>query len=270
MNPVFDVLIPAHSEGIEQLLNLLMAVTIQKVPGWKMGQLFLCSDNPETEAFFCSMPHLEFISQSSGRGKPDALNAMIASSSSPFCIQNSADCIAASENTFRYLLEPLKDVHCGAVTSNPIPFTPGFMWLPNLIWKCHHFVQPKLNAELFSFKRAAVDFLPETVIHDDAFIHNIIMRKGFQVLYEPRAVVFNSAPKILSEFYKQRKKNVIGNLQLGREFKEFVPSAVRLRSLIVMSLELLANVHGRLDYARGKIPKGLIGYSLESTKQVLR
>lgn len=269
MNPVYDVMVPAHSEGTEQLLNLLMAITIQKVPGWKMGQLFLCSDNPRIARAFGTMPHLEFIFQEHRKGKPDALNRMIASSSSSYCIQNSADCIAASENTYRYLLEPLRNSCCGAVTSNPVPFTPGFMWLPDLVWKCHHFVQPKLNAELFSFKRAAVDFLPETVIHDDAYIHNMILRKGFQVLYEPRAMVFNSAPKSMSEFYQQRKKNVIGNLQLGREFNEFVPSALRLRALIVMSLELLANAHGRLDYARGKVPKGLIGYNLESTKQVM-
>jgi hypothetical protein len=129
-------------------------------------------------------------------------------------------------------------------------------------------VQPKLNAELFSFKRESIDLLPRTVIHDDAFIHSMLIRKSCHILYEPRAVVFNSAPKTLREFYGQRKKNVIGNIQLGREFKEFPPHGLRLRSLILMSLELLANAHGRLDYVRGHVPKGLIGYSLESTKEV--
>lgn len=265
----FDVMIPAHAESIDQLINLIMAITFQKVPGWKLGKLFLCSDNPEIADAFYSMAHLIFIYQEPEKGKPDALNMMLASSTSPYCIQNSADCIPASENTYRYLLEPLRSSICGAVTSKPVPFSPGFLWLPDLIWKCHHFIQPKLNAELFSFKRALVDFLPQTVIHDNAFIHNMILKKGFQIVYEPRAVVFNSPPKTMTEFYGQRKKNMIGNLQLGREFKQFPPSGLRLRSLIVMSLELLANIHGRLDYARGKIPKGLIGYSLESTKEVL-
>jgi cellulose synthase/poly-beta-1,6-N-acetylglucosamine synthase-like glycosyltransferase len=270
MDLSFDVMIPAHAESIEQLLNLIMAITFQKVPGWKMRQLLICSDNPKIQAAFSAMPHLHMISQDPRKGKPNALNKMFLRSRAFCAIQNSADCIPASENTYRYLLEPLKDPVCGAVTSKPVPYEPGFLWLPNLVWKCHHFVQPKLNAELFSFKKSAVDFLPETVIHDDAYLHNMVVRCGFQVLYEPRALVFNSVPKTLGEFYGQRKKNVIGNLQLGRDFREFVPNGLRLRALILMSLELLANIHGRLDYARGKIPKGLIGYSLESTKEVFK
>jgi cellulose synthase/poly-beta-1,6-N-acetylglucosamine synthase-like glycosyltransferase len=266
----FDVMIPAHAESTQQLVNLVMAITFQKVPGWKLSHLFICSDNPGIKAAMSDLAHLEFISQEPRRGKPHALNMMFARSRSIYCIQNSADCIPASENTYRYLLEPLRNLVCGAVTSKPVPYEPGFLWLPDLVWKCHHFVQPKLNAELFSFKRAAVDFLPETVIHDDAYLHNMVVRCGFQVLYEPRALVFNSAPKTMSEFYWQRKKNVIGNLQLGRDFNQSAPSGLRLRSLVLMSLELLANTHGRLDYARGKIPKGLIGYNLESTKEVLK
>jgi len=269
MDLAFDVMIPAHAESIEQLLRLIMSITFQKTPGWKIDQLLLCSDNEKIKDAFSSMPHMKLIPQDPHRGKPDALNRMLVAARAPFCIENSADCIPASEHTYHYLLEPLKFAAAGAVTSKPIPFSPGFMWLPDLVWRCHEYVQPKLNAELFSFKRDLVDFLPESLIHDDAFIHNMIVRKGFQIIYEPRAVVFNSAPKTLTEFYQQRKKNVIGTLQLGIEFNESAPRGLRLRSLIVMSLELLANVHGRLDYARGKVPKGLIGYSLESTKEVM-
>jgi cellulose synthase/poly-beta-1,6-N-acetylglucosamine synthase-like glycosyltransferase len=264
----FDVLIPAHAESIEQLTLLIHCITFQKTATWKLKDVFLCSDNAELENAFGDLCHITFIHQEAKRGKPNAFNSMLSRARSPYCIQISADCLPASELTFMYLLEPLKAPNIGAVTSKPVPFQHGFMWLPDLIWRCHEFVQPKLNAELFSFKRELIDLLPETVIHDDAFIHSMLVRKSCQILYEPRAVVFNSAPKTLGEFYEQRKKNVIGNIQLGREFREFPPRGLRLRSLIIMSLELLANAHGRLDYARRKIPKGLIGYSLESTKEV--
>ena len=264
----FDVMIPAHNESLRQLQELIMAITFQKVHGWRLGRLFICSDNPRIQKGLSGLAHLSLLSQAPGLGKPNALNMMYEKSRAFYALQNSADCIPASENTYQLLLDPLLNPVFGAVTSRPVSFEPGFLWLPDLVWKCHHFVQPKLNAELFSFKRSAVDFLPETVIHDDAYWHNMVVRCGFQVCYEPRAIVFNSAPKTMSEFYNQRKKNVIGNLQLEREFHQEAPSMLRLRSLIVMSVEILANLHGRLDYARGKIPKGLIGYSLESTKEV--
>ncbi len=249
----FDVMIPAHGESLQQLRNLIVCITLQKTPGWKLKDLFLCSDNLQINHAFSDVSSITFISQEARKG---------------CCIQISADCIPASENTFHYLLEPLRAPGIGAVTSKPVPYQPGFMWLPDLVWRCHEFVQPKLNAELFSFKRQLVDPLPESVVHDDAYIHSMLLRKHAQVIYEPRAVVFNSAPKTFMEFYQQRKKNVIGNLQLGKQFQEESPKAMRLRALVLMSIELLANAHGRLDYARKHVPKGLIGYSLESTKEV--
>jgi hypothetical protein len=265
----YDVLIPAHAESQWQLANLLLSIWFQRTPGWKLGKIILCSDNDEIAQAFSDRSNIEFISQPPNSGKPDAINKMLNVATSPICIQNSADCIPASENTYWFLLEPLVREYVGSVTSQPIPYEHGFMWLPDLVWKCHHFVQPKLNAELFSFWKHLLDPLPETVIHDDAYIQNIIARKGYSVTYEPKAIVFNSAPKTLREFYQQRKKNVIGNLQLPKEFNQNPPTMLRMRSLIMMSLELLANVHGRLDYARKKIPKGLIGYNLESTKEVM-
>lgn len=270
MRELFDVLIPAHAETLGQLNNLLMGIFLQQTPGWKLNDVFLCSDNPKIFNTFSNRSQIEFVDQEPMHGKPDALNRMLARSTASYCIQNSADCLPASDRTYSYLLDPLMVPHIGAVTSHPIPYEHGFMFLPDLIWKCHSFVQPKLSAELFSFKKDLIDSLPETVIHDDAYIHNMILKKHHQIYYEPRAIVFNSAPKTFSEFYSQRKKNVVGNIQLAKEFHENPPKMLRFRFLILMSLELLANVHGRLDYAKNKIPKGLIGYSLESTKEVIQ
>lgn len=265
----YDVLIPAHGESLDQLNNLLISIAFQKTPGWRLKDIFLCSDNPEISFAFRDRSLVYFIYQEPKKGKPDALNKMLSSSTASRCIENSADCIPASELTYHYLLNPLNDPRIGAVTSNPIPFNSGFMYLPNIVWSCHNFVQPKLSAELFSFKRALIDPLPEGLIHDDAYIHNMILRKAQKVLYEPRAFVFNRAPETLREFYLQRKKNVIGNIQLAKEFHENPPTQLRLRSLILMALELLANTHGKLDYARKHVPKGLIGYNLKSTKDVI-
>ncbi len=264
----FDVLIPAHGESINQIENLLCAVHLQQTPHKKLGQILLCSDNKQIYRHFFHRSDLEFIYQEANRGKPHALNLLMSFSDSPICIQNSADCIPGSEQTYDYLLEPLENSIVGAVTSKPVPFNEGFISLPNIVWRCHEFVQPKLNAELFSFKKDLVGVLPETVIHDDAYIHYLILQKYYQVVYEPKAIVLNKTPESFGDFYEQRRKNVLGNLQLETQFGIKPIRFMRLRSLILMSLELLANVHGRLDYVRGKVPKGLVGYNLESTKEV--
>ena len=264
----YEVLIPAHGESVKQIETLLLAIFFQRSVKHRLSRVFLCSDSQVTQEAFQDRSSIHFIFQKWKCGKPDAVNLMLAEAAADVCIQVSADCLPASENTFDYLLSSLSREDVGAVTSCPVPSNAGFMFLPNIVWKCHEYVQPKLNAELYAFKRKLVGPLPLSVVHDDAFIHAVLLRKGFQVVYEPRAMVFNSVPETLEEFYIQRKKNVIGNLQLLTEFRLEIPRAMRLRSLLLMSLELLANVHGQLDYVRGKIPKGLIGYNLETTKEV--
>jgi len=266
----FDVLIPAHGESINQVEFLLKLIMVQKTPKFKLDNIILCSDNEALINFFNDFSLLTLIPQEPNCGKPDAFNRMLKEASSDICIQNSADCIPASRFTYKFLLNPLNDDMVGAVTSHPIPSNYGFMYLPNIVWKVHSFVQPKLSGESFSFKKKSVKPIPLDVIHDDAYIHSMIISNGFKVLYEPRAIVYNAVPTKLSEFYRQRKKNVIGNMQLGDYFKVQPPKLMRLRSLILMSLELLANVHGRLDYVRGHVPKGLVGYNLETTKEVIK
>jgi cellulose synthase/poly-beta-1,6-N-acetylglucosamine synthase-like glycosyltransferase len=264
----YDVLIPAHGETVKQIENLLFSIFLQRSSSHKLSRIFLCTDNEDLQEAFSDQSAVSFIYQDPGLGKPDAFNRMLQEAQAEVCIQISADCIPASENTFHFLLNPLFAENVAAVTSAPEPSNSGFLFLPNIVWKCHCYVQPKLNAELYAFKRELLDPLPLGVVHDDAFIHAVLMRKGFQVVYEPRAVVFNSVPETLEEFYAQRKKNVIGNLQIINEFRLEIPKEMRLRALFLMSLEMMANLHGRLDHMRGRIPRGLIGYNLKSTKTV--
>jgi cellulose synthase/poly-beta-1,6-N-acetylglucosamine synthase-like glycosyltransferase len=265
----FDVIICSHGESIEQLETLISSTILQKTKEFKLRRILLCSDDEKVKRKFEDYCTVTFIEQPSRLGKPDALNRLIEASESEIIVQESADTIPASEYTFYYLLSPFKDSTVGAVTSRPEPVNDGFMRLPSIIWKFHHFVQPKISGELFALRRGLIDAIPNEVIHDDTYIHKLISMKGYTVIYEPRAIVLNKVPETLGEFYLQRKKNVIGNLQIIEEFGELPPDKMRLRSILLMSIELLANVHGRLDYARGKVPKGLVGYSLKSTKNTL-
>lgn len=266
----FDVLIPSHGETLNQIESLLYSIFLQDLKTFKLNKIFLCSDNKRILKKFGNRCFVTTIKQNPHMGKPHALNLMLQQAESNFCIQNSADCLPASNLTYHYLLHKFRsNPLVGAVTSRPEPHDKGFMFLPNIVWKCHHFVQPKLNGELFAFRKKLIRWLPENLVHDDAYIHNLIKSQGYKIVYEPRVIVYNSMPKTFSEFYEQRKKNVVGNMQLGDAFKVNPPHGMRLRSLILMALELLANIHGRLDYVKGKIPEGLVGYNLASTKQVV-
>jgi len=265
----FDVLIPAHGESVSQIENLLHAIFRQDLESFKLNKIFLCSDQTTHINNFKHRCSITTIKQEANLGKPNALNMMLRQANSDICVQNSADCIPSSNWTYHFLLKPfLNNPLVGAVTCKPEPCDVGFMFLPNIVWKCHNYVQPKLCGELFSFKKKLISELPESVVHDDAYIHHILNAQGYRVVYASEAIVYNSMPKLFSEFYMQRKKNVVGNMQLGATFKVNPPRNLRLRSLILMGLELLANVHGRLDYVRGKIPVGLVGYNLKSTKEV--
>ena len=248
--------------------TLLQAVSLQRSSVFKLSRIILCSDDDELKESFEERTSVLFISQEKRWGKPDSLNRLMEASSAEFCIHNSADCIPASEYSYHFLLKPLLDPRVGAVSGHPIPVNHGFLGLPVVVWKCHDFVQPKLSGEMFSFSRRLFSPIPADVVHDDTFLHHEIVRKGFNVVFEPRAAVFNSVPETFREFYAQRKKNVMGNLQFVNEFRERPLRAMRLRALIMMGLEVIVNVHGKLDYVRGKTPKGLIGYSLKSTKEV--
>lgn len=266
----FDVLIPAHGESINQLENLVFAITMQRTKQFKLGKILLCSNNTKIEDYFNDKSIIQFIKQSSRLGKPDAFNRMLHESDAEFCVSESADTIPASQYTYQFALTPLINENVGAVTSNPIPINWGFLHLPFIIWRCHHFVQPKISGEMFAFRRELLDKIPLEIVHDDTYIHQIIATKGFKIIYEPRALVINRVSDSLGEFYSQRVKNVVGNLQIKEKFGCSPSDKMRFRLLVLMSVELLANVHGRLDYVRGKIPRGLIGYSLGTTKEVIK
>ena len=239
---------------------------MQQSSTFKLKNILLCSDSYPLQKYFRDRASITFVDQEPKKGKPDALNKLLDQATSIYCIQNSADCVPASPDTYHILLTPLLKPSVGAVTSQPVPTNEGFMHLPNIVWKMHNFVQPKLSAELFAFKRHAVTHLPVDVIHDDAYIHAMINSQNLEVVYEPNAIVLNAAPERCIEYYAQRKKNVVGNVQLAKQFNIDASSKLRIQALILLSIELIANIHGRLDYVRGKVPKGLVGYNLETTK----
>lgn len=262
----FDVAICSHGESIEQLETLIFSTILQKTKQFRLGKILLCSCDSKVKRRFEDYCSVTFIEQPSRLGKPDALNRIIEASESEIIVQESADTIPLSEYTYYYLLSPFKDPKVGAVTSRPEPANSGFMGLPYVVWRCHHFVQPKISGELFAFRKDLVGRVPNDIVHDDTYVHRLILAKRHTVIYEPRALVLNKVPATLGEFYLQRKKNVIGNLQIMEKFNDLPPDKLRLRSIVLMSLELLANAHGRLDYLRGRVPKGLVGYRIESTK----
>lgn len=67
--------------------------------------------------------------------------------------------------------------------------------------------------ELFAFRREAFEVVPEDTIIEDFFLSMRIAQKGWRVVYEPRAIAFETASASVSEELKRKVRIAAGGWQ---------------------------------------------------------
>jgi hypothetical protein len=126
--------------------------------------------------------------------------------------------VLVKDGTIDALLRHFEDPAVGMVGGHPTPVNPETTFLGHAVhlqWRLHDRIArhaPKLG-EIVAF-RNVVPSIPLDTAVDEISIQALIMQLGYQLVYEPEAVVYNRGPATLADFLRQRRRIYAGHLQI--------------------------------------------------------
>jgi biofilm PGA synthesis N-glycosyltransferase PgaC len=229
---------------------------------------------------------IKLLKQERREGKASAVNYFLAHAKSDIIVLESGDTIPV-KHAIEKLVERFKDPKVGMVGGHPIPvmLKNAYMgFTVNLLWHLHHriaLVNPKCG-ELVAF-RNIIKKIPISSV-DEACIEAVILEAGYELQYEPEAIVWNKGPDTISDFITQRRRIAAGHQYLKKIKGYSVSTKSPVRILIVLfnesfkrflwtfctiALEAYARFLGRMDVLF-KGDKHKIWKIAESTKQEIK
>jgi len=173
------------------------------------------------------------IVQDKGIGKPSALNSIFKKAKGDILVLTDGD-VYIADNAIQPLLDALVNPEFGAVTGRPIPQESrdgkyGY-WASFLLNSAHELRTEKSNKKEFLFLSgylfAMRNFklkIPNDVL-DDAFISQLIWKKGYKIGYESNSKVFIKNPTSFSDWIKQKRRNLGGDIKIKEYLKEIQTS----------------------------------------------
>jgi biofilm PGA synthesis N-glycosyltransferase PgaC len=217
-------------------------------------------------------PRVRLIEQECREGKASAINLFISAASSPILLMVSAD-VLLGDDTIDALLHHFEDPGVGMVGGHPIPVNGETTLLGHAVhlqWRLHDRIareSPKLG-EIVAF-RNVVPSIPRDTAVDEISIQALITQLGYQLVYEPQAIVYNRGPTTVRDFLRQRRRIYAGHLRVVEQ-QGYSPSTMSssrvLRALLgsgsfttprtfawtvgTVGLEAAARALGRYDLVR--------------------
>lgn len=175
------------------------------------------------------------IIKDAGKGKPSALNQIFKKVKGEYLVLTDGD-VFIGEKAIQLLLDKLREKNIGAVTGRPIPQESkknkyGY-WAHFLLNRAHEERLKKskeekfilLSGYLFAMRNFHLQ-IPEDIL-DDAFISQLIWKKGYKISYQPKSQVFIKNPSNFSDWLKQKRRNTSGDIRI----KHYLPDMQKSRS----------------------------------------
>lgn len=224
--------IMAYNEG-SNIGCLLKALLNQKTKKANIKEIIVVSSgsvdqtNKIVKSFCKKNRKIKLVIEKERKGKVSAINKFLKISKSDVLVLESADTIpekCAIEN----LCKPLQNRDIGAVASHPIPRNLKKNYLGfaiSLQWALHHKIsmeKPKFG-EVIAFRKLFREIKNTAV--DEEYIAMLIKELGFRHAYAKNSIVYNSGPKTISDFLKQRRRIYCGHLELKKK-KGYVASTM--------------------------------------------
>ena len=230
----------AHNEGgnVGRLLDRLRSFDL---PGATIRIIVVasgCTDDTIAIARRSAQrdPRIIVVVDPERRGKAVAINQFIAAApDADVMVMESADTLP-DPGAIAALLARFADPKVGMVGAHPIPEDDDttFIGFANqLLWRLHHAIasrSPK-QGELVAW-RNVVGSLPADSAVDEATLEHLIVQSGYELAYEPTAIVRNRGAGTLSAFVLQRRRIHAGHRRLAAAAAGYRP-ATRDHALIV-------------------------------------
>jgi cellulose synthase/poly-beta-1,6-N-acetylglucosamine synthase-like glycosyltransferase len=221
--PRVTVLVVAHDEAerIEGRIANLLALDYPR----DRLTIAVASDGSTdgTAARARRLPGVEVYDFPSRRGKPAALNALVPRARGEVVVL--ADARQRFEpGALRALVAPFGDPEVGAVSGELVldaepagaPRGAGAYWTyEKFLRRCEGLVDSTVGATgaIYAIRRSLFEPLPEDTVLDDMRVACRVVRRGYRVLFEPRARAHDRAFGLAAEL-ERKARTLAGNFQL--------------------------------------------------------
>jgi biofilm PGA synthesis N-glycosyltransferase PgaC len=274
----------------------LHAVLNQQGPSIRIEEVIVvasgCTDRtvPIVSEIALEDSRVRLCVQEKREGKASAINMFLKEATSLVVILIGADVIP-EESAIEFLCAPFKNPKIGMVGGRPVPVNDASTFMGHavhMLWRLHDRlsrIQPKLG-EVIAF-RNVISGIPTNSAVDEISIQALISQLGYQLIYEPKCVVYNKGPINVRDFLKQRRRIYAGHLKV-RSQQNYEASTMKvtpiMRQLLscrdftmsnprqtmwtfaAITLEGYARVQGYFDYTRKR--EHYIWQMVDSTKDL--
>lgn len=244
-----------------------------------------CTDN--TVVIAKAFKNVAVIEEPTRSGKASAINLILKQAKGDIVILESADTIPGPGSLNR-LVRAFDEPSVGMAGARPIPMNPRNSlagYVSSLIWDLHHAVStrnPKMG-EVVAFRKTFERITPDILV-DEANIEILLRGQGYEIIYEPQAIVYNKGPETLKDLVRQRRRVYLGHVALKKKYGYRVStlSSVKLLGVLLkdgylfretggvmaaMGLEFYCRLLARWDFARNKNTSG-VWERVHSTKEL--
>ena len=207
-----------------------------------------CTDNSEAVIERCigNDNRYKLLRQEKREGKASAINAFLKEAKGEILILISADTVL-DKNCLSRIVSVFNDSAVGMTGAHSIPLknSRGIIYSMNrVLWDLHHQLclkKPKLG-ELIAF-RNIIKKIPFDIAADEVYIEAVILKNGYALCYKSDALVYNSCPVRVKDFFLQRMRLFWGHLDVKKRMKYAAASMeVRLLSQVVIRYAI-KNIH---------------------------
>jgi cellulose synthase/poly-beta-1,6-N-acetylglucosamine synthase-like glycosyltransferase len=211
-----------EEKNIAQLLNSLLA---QKTNIVDIKEIIIVSSgstdatNTIVSDFANKFNYIRLITQEKREGKVSALNLFFKHAYQDILVSVNGD-LLLQEDSIEKLVLPFHDPNVGMAGGHPVPVNDKNHFLGftvHLLWNLHHLISlrnPKLG-EFIALRN--IVRIPDDTAFDEAWLEAAIKSKGLKLIYVPEAIIYNKGPETVSDFLRQRRRNVAGNLHVTRK-----------------------------------------------------
>jgi len=256
--------------------RLLEAILNQKTKVVNTKEIIVVSSgsndktNEIVKSFSKKNRKIKLLLQEKREGKASAINEFLKAAKYDILVLESADTIPEKDAIEKVCL-PLYNKKIGVVASHPMPRKTEKNYLGfavELQWLLHHKIslsKPKFG-ELIAFKKLFSKI--DNTASDDEYIVMLIKNKGLEGAYAHDAIVYNSGPKTIADFIKQRRRCYWGCIELKKKnnyktstidnfyvFKILLKE-IKLKNIFPVIFAVLIEGYGRLlgtyDYYTNK------------------
>lgn len=235
--PAVSVLVPAYCE------ETVIVKTVEAVlaSDYENFDVIVVDDGSTDETFevlqqqFGSNPRVRLFQKKNG-GKSSALNLAVANSDAEIVVAIDADTMIMPD-AIGMLVRHFTDPRIGAVAGNvKVGNRSGiltkfqaleYITAQNIDRRAQELVNGVLvvPGSIGAWRKAAIEaagYYKSETLAEDADLTVSVIRSGYRVVFEPKAIAITEAPETIRQFLRQRLRWILGMMQMGWKHKSAI------------------------------------------------